>query len=782
MNRAILSALLAILFLAVVAAGLLRRARLERTGSPAPADAAAAVDQPLDPATTQRLLALEAARRNLDQTVWAQELLAEKHEAVVIRLWDELRRETNALAVFERFPFGELRWGTWSEPALLEHGIARRTLGSPHAPLSHPAFLQHLAARHGEGLRLEQSEWRLARFAPHADGTADSTFEVTLHAANSNPAARSILRGELHIRWRQPADGTAEPYPERIDATGLEWLSRAGERPFQHRQAADLTPDSMDANAWGLHLQLYDLDGDGLSEIVLARRNLVYWNKGRGSFDPKPLFARPLPSVDAAVIADFNGDGSADFLAADSDGLALFAGDVQGRFPNAPQRSQFAREPLANPFVLTAGDIDADGDLDLWLAQYKVPYQKGQMPTPYYDANDGYPAYLLVNDGRGTFQDRTEAAGLAAKRFRRTYSSSFADLDEDHDLDLVVVSDFAGADIYRNDGRGRFTEARGLLDEPHGFGMAHTFGDYDANGRIDMLMIGMNSYAAQRLEALGLGRPEFPEHQRWRAAMAFGNRLFFGAGAAYRQTPLGGQIARTGWSWGATSGDFDNDGDQDVYIVNGHISGETARDYEAQFWRHDLYTGTSAEDPVLALHFGAMQTQHLGVGESHGGFEKNRLFLNQGGQGFVEAGHLMGLALEEDSRCAVSDDLDGDGRLDLLATTFQTRPRLRQALHLFPNFTQQTGHWIGVRLRESRPGFSPLGAKVILTTATSRQIRVIVAGDSYRSQHAPNAHFGLGTATNIQTLEILWPNGHRQTLPNPAIDQYHSLPPAPPPP
>mgnify|MGYP003336824970 CR=1 FL=1 len=73
--------------------------------------------------------------------------------------------------------------------------------------------------------------------------------------------------------------------------------------------------------------------------------------------------------------------------------------------------------------------------------QYKLPYVAGQMPTPYYDANDGFPGYLLRNDGHGNFTDATAASGLASKRFRRSYSASFVDLDEDGDVDLVVVSD-----------------------------------------------------------------------------------------------------------------------------------------------------------------------------------------------------------------------------------------------------------------------------------------------------------------------------------------------------
>jgi len=131
--------------------------------------------------------------------------------------------------------------------------------------------------------------------------------------------------------------------------------------------------------------------------------------------------------------------------------------------------------------------------------------------------------------------------------------------------------------------------------------------------------------------------------------------------------------------------------------------------------------------------------------------------------------------LEEDCRNAVSDDLDVDGKIDLLPTTFQVWPEIRQALYLFPNFTVPTGNWIGIRLRESGPGFSPIGAKIVLTTSKRTEVRQLVTGDSYRSQHAPVAHFGLGESTEVTQAEIVWPNGQRQTLQNPAINRYHSV-------
>lgn len=730
-----------------------------------------------DAEVTQKFLALEAERERLDQTVWANELLAQRHEQVFIELWDRLRREENAFQVLQDFSFGELRLGTFGPIERTAHDMRRASFGPPSRRLAGLEWREALGSWQQLGYRLSQSEWRHERFHPGTNGTSQSVFYVSLHLMNPNLEDRAILRGRLSVEWDAASAPDAPPFPRVIDATQMELLARRGETPFEWALGREIKP--------GLNpvfidpLILYDLNRDGLSEIVLGCRNRVYWNLGNRQFRTAQISAHATNAINTCLIADFTGDGTADFLAADAFGLLLFCGDEQGQFVEPPRRARFTEEALPNPFVMTAGDVDGDHDLDVWLAQYKIPYHEGQMPTPYYDANDGFPSFLLLNDGEGNFRDATAAAGLAPKRFRRTYSSSLVDLDDDKYLDLVVVSDFAGADLYLNDGQGRFRDVtEEWLKEPHAFGMAHTFGDYDLDGRLDWLMIGMNSYVAERLEHLGLGRAEFPLHQQKRPEMAYGNRLYFGRKARFDQNDLSDQVARTGWSWGAVSFDFDNDADEDLYIVNGHKSRATAQDYETQFWRHDIYAAASRHDPAQDLAFRSVAAKLYGAGYSYGGYDKNRFFANQSGKSFLESGFLLGLAMEKDCRNVVSDDLDGDGQLDLVLTTFEEWPEPKQELHIFRNRLFDSGHWIGFRLREGGAGFSPVGAKVFLHLADGRRVvRYLVTGDSYRSQHASTAHFGLGAISEVASAEIRWPNGKGLTLEKPALNRYHRVTP-----
>ena len=172
-----------------------------------------------------------------------------------------------------------------------------------------------------------------------------------------------------------------------------------------------------------------------------------------------------------------------------------------------------------------------------------------------------------------------------------------------------MASDFAGLDAYRNDGRGRFTDVTDTFGESRrSFGMSLSLADYNLDGRLDFFMTGMGSTTARRLDALGLGRDEFPGHQAHRASMGYGNRMFLAepranAPTAFRQAPFNDQVARTGWSWGSTSLDFDSDGDRDIFVANGHRSRQTAKDYCSRFWCHDIYIQTPREDPQIEALF-----------------------------------------------------------------------------------------------------------------------------------------------------------------------------------
>lgn len=754
------------------------RQRASPQGPTAPRPAA------VTPAQIQAYLALEARESAVAQSVWKAELDGERHEDYFLRLWDSLNATSNSWPVLAGFQFGSIQLPEWSAPAELPHGI-RRWRGNPSRkpPSAFARWGEQLSQWQSGGWSLSRTTWHVNQHTPAKDGNpARSGVILTAQLANGSLSALVVIRAELDVTWAGD-NGAGVLFPEHLVVRTAEFLRHDGPMPFTPWLDAELPPGTPE---FPDPLIAADLDGDGLSELLLVGANQLWRNRPAIGNPHAPrqfvaeTFAKlPTNRIVASVLADVNGDGRADLVFAGAAGLSWIAGEPAGGFPGKPQTGWAAQPALKHPQVIAVGDVDGDGDLDVWLAQYKLPYQGGQFPTPYYDANDGFPAHLLLNDGHGHFTEATAGSGLAAKRFRRTYSASFVDLDGDGDLDLVNVSDFAGTDVYLNDGHGKFTDVTDRLGETrHAFGMAHVLGDFNDDGRPDLLMLGMDSPMAQRLDALGLGRAEWPHHTAKRASMTFGNRLLLGSdhGPLPAPLPLATALAHTGWTWGAAAADFDNDRRLDLATANGHETRPSTTDYERQFWRHDIYVGSSTNDPAAELYYRAAAGRRQAEGVSYGGWQANSLLLNCGGADFPDIAWLLGLAVPADCHNLLADDLDGDGRLDLIVTTFEQWPVKRQRLLVFHNELPQTNHWIGFRLDGG--GRVPVGARVELEDTAGHQTRWLVAGDSFRSQSAAAAHFGLGTNTPVQAI-IHWPDGRRTRLPTPAINRWHSVSPPP---
>lgn len=719
---------------------------------------------------------LEAREQEADKTIWAKEMLAQNCGLKFESLWDAINVASNKLGVIAGFPVQEVVLPQWGPVQHLPHGIELRDPVSPGSTLSASEWKEWVEGFSREGWQLDNIEFRHYRFDTDTNGQPwQSQVYFAARLTRAAHPERAMVEGNLIVDWGTKAPGEGTPSIKRLDASHLQLKSRAGEPFFEKILDETITP--LDATGLIDPLILYDLDGDGLSEIILAARNLVYYQRAPDRYEAQPLCRYPIQFVTTALVADFDNDGFADLLCANGRGLFLFKGSAQGTFDEPPRLVWAADPALKNAMVMTCGDIEHSGHLDVFVGQYKVP-ALGQIIRPhYYDANDSWPFYLLRNDSRGNFTNMTESAGFGSKRWRRVYSASFVDLDGDGHLDLAVVSDFAGLDLYKNDGKGHFTDVTSQwIPEAHAFGMASAFADFNVDGRLDLVMISMPSPTVDRLEHMGLFRPYSAEDRLQRPAMTFGNRLYLAKpGGGFEQTALSDSIARSGWSWGCSAFDFDNDGFPDVYIANGLESRQSVRDYESEFWLHDMFVDDSVDDSSAGQYFMKKSSRTRGSGWSYGGYEKNRLFLNQSGKSFIEIGQLAGVALEQDSRNVVGDDLDGDGHVDLVVTTFEVWPKAKQTLQVYKNKLGDGGHWIGFRFREQGAGKSPVGACVTIHYNGRSTTRQIVTGDSHRSQSANTIHFGLGQNERVESAEIRWMDGVSVMLREPAVDEYHKI-------
>jgi hypothetical protein len=207
-------------------------------------------------------------------------------------------------------------------------------------------------------------------------------------------------------------------------------------------------------------------------------------------------------------------------------------------------------------------------------------------------------------------------------------------------------------------------------------------------------------------------------------------------------------VCDTGWGWAAKFGDFDNDGWQDLFVVNGLRS-----------------AGSDSYLPVLlpmlttpGIDFSDVNNWPDIGNRSWSGFQKKRFFHNQGDSIFREIGAQAGVNNERDGRGIGVIDIDNDGRLDLVQTN------ANQAPIVYRNVSQGVGNWIELKLIGTKSNRDGIGARVELQAGGLSQIRELDGGNGYSGQSSRRVHFGIGRASRIDHLQVRWPSGHIDVL------------------
>jgi hypothetical protein len=345
------------------------------------------------------------------------------------------------------------------------------------------------------------------------------------------------------------------------------------------------------------------------------------------------------------------------------------------------------------------------------------------------------------------------------------------DYDEDGFLDLFVPSMFGRGQLYHNSGHGTFRDvtARTLGRTPHGAIGCKVF-DFDGDGRLDLFVVDMHSDMWMGLDvahaSLALARET--AHQRFHSplgptvdeaapgfllvrrlfaqrgedydAMLFGNALYqnLGHGQFTEQAIPAG--LETLWPWGAAAGDFDDDGDEDLFLPSG-------MGYPFYYWPNQLMmnngNGTFTE-----------RGTELGVEPPVGG-----IYLEDS---------IGGRPAARSSRSAAVADFDGDGRLEIVTNNFNGPPSL------FVNGLP-LHHWVEFQLTGTWSNRDAIGARLRLWTGSRVMVRQVAPVGGYIAQSSRTVHFGLGDRAAADSVEIRWPRGRRETLRHLAIDTLYRL-------
>ena len=252
---------------------------------------------------------LMSQRKELDKTVWADEVKAQKHEDVFVKLWDDLRSANDKMAVLAGFSFEELMLGDAKSTEMHDWEIENIFTGGKGRTLDPQSWKNLLNGLKQSGYRIVQTEWHHSRFKPQGTEPARSTIAVTLHIRKEGMeegySEALIIRGDLQVEWMMRESKDQKPRVNVINAREMSFLRRRGAPVFAEDMAIPLEKPS---SALIPVLLVSDLDQDGLCDVLLPGQNLLLRNRGDWEFDQEKLLAHPIPNVAAAIVGDFTCD------------------------------------------------------------------------------------------------------------------------------------------------------------------------------------------------------------------------------------------------------------------------------------------------------------------------------------------------------------------------------------------------------------------------------------------------------------------------------------------
>ena len=475
-----------------------------------------------------------------------------------------------------------------------------------------------------------------------------------------------------------------------------------------------------DQDGW---LDLFLLSGTRLQNPPENATNRLYRNQRDGTFEDVTTKAglRRTGWASSVTVGDYDNDGDDDVFVTYWGQNVLYRNQGDATFEDVTAGAGLRDKETRWGSGATFLDYDRDGDLDLFVANYLefdlqttpskgsgsfcrwkgVPVNCGPLGLP-----KGRHA-LYRNQGDGTFEEVSEAAGVAGVSPGYGMTAVAADFDGDGWIDIFLACDGTPSLLFRNDGNGTFSE-EGLLrgaalsgDGMEQAGMGVGVGDYDLDGDLDL----------------------FKTHFADDTNILYRND---GEGVFWDTTIRAGLGVETRYvGWGAGIVDLDNDGLPDIFYVTGGV-----------------YPEVEKALPHYPYRTSRVVFRNLGKGR----FEEL----------IAEAG--PGVAAPHSSRGAAFGDYDNDGDLDVLVVNLNESPSLLR------NDLQSDAGWLKVEL-QARQNRSAIGSQVTARYGERRQVQAVVAQSSFYSVDDQRLHFGLGDADRAD-LEIRWPDGSTETLEN----------------
>jgi hypothetical protein len=550
-------------------------------------------------------------------------------------------------------------------------------------------------------------------------------------------AKLAAAAGVSHLR----APNLLSALPGQGLPTGFNFQNHFASSGISFKHENSWSPRRYQAETMAGGVGLFDYNNDGLLDIYFTNgaqlptmdkrdpkfHDRLFRNNGNGTFTDVTAqsgLGGAYYSIGVAA-ADYDNDGHQDLFVAGANGFQLFHNNGNGAFTDVTEKAGLLRThpQLAKTFSVAGGwfDYDNDGFLDLivinylkWSPETDVTcMNRGVSAYCSPNSYEGAPSLLFHNNGDGTFTDVTESSGIL-NHTGKGMGVAFADYDGDGFVDIFVSNDTLRNFLFHNNGDGTFTE-KGILsgvsynqDGKSVAGMGVDFRDIDNDGLPDIVETDMFGDSYLFFKNLGKG-------------------LFEDKSLSSRIT--GASLKLTGWGTGIY--DFDNDGWKDIFTSNGAILDNS------DFLDHLPYK------------------------------LQNCLLRNNRDLTFSDvADHAgEGFSLRAAHRGAAFGDIDNDGRIDIVVNCLNGNPELLM------NRSPGNHNWILLNLVGTRSNRDGLGARVTVMSSSGVQHNHATTSVGYGSCSDKRVHFGLGTDSHIDKIEIIWPSGVRQNLGATAVNQ-----------